>query len=267
LRYRLQEGLYLRGAASKSVTRPSFDQISPSVTLTPNTVNPAQNQGSGGNPALRPVRANNFDVAVERYFNPVTSVFADLFIKKVDGFVTTVSNPEVYDGAVYQVRRPQNTNAADIKGIELGYQQFFDYLPGWMSGLGLQLNYTYIDSRTPSTILGGDVPLMNLSRHSANIVGMYERGKISARVAYNWRDRFLSEIQNIVGVGALPVYTDAYGWLDASLTYRLDDKTSIAIEGSNLLKTMRTSYYGVATRPQSAWLNDRQVSIIATIRF
>ena len=33
-----------------------------------------------------------------------------------------------------------------------------------------------------------------------------------------------------------------------------------AIEGQNLLGTVRTSYYGVETRPQSAWINDRQIS-------
>lgn len=267
LRYQLREGLYLRGAASKSITRPNFNQLSPSLTLIRNSVNPSLNQGTAGNPGLRPVRADNYDVAIEKYFNPTTSVFATAFLKKVDGFVTTLSSPEVHDGVSYQVSRPRNTDAADIRGIELGYQQFFDFLPGWMSGLGIQANYTYVDSETPSTILGGNVPLQNLSKHSANLVGMYEKGRISARVAYNWRDAFLSGVTNVVGVGALPIYTRGYGWLDASLSYRANDKVTLAVEGSNLLKTMRRSYYGVATRPQSAWLNDRQIALTATIRF
>lgn len=267
LRYQLRDGLYLRTAASRSVTRPDFNQLSPSLTLSPNTINPAQNTGSAGNPELQPVRSKNFDVAVERYFNSTTSAYATLFLKKVDGFVTTVSNPEIYDGVTYQVSRPQNAAPADIKGIEIGYQQFFDFLPGWMRGLGMQANYTFIDSNTPDRTLGTDVPLQNLSRHSANLIGMYERGRLSARIAYNWRDRFLSSVANFVGVGAVPIYTKAYGWLDASLTWRVDDKTSIALEGSNLLGTVRESYYGVETRPQSAWLNDRQISLTATIRF
>jgi TonB-dependent receptor len=181
--------------------------------------------------------------------------------------VTTISNPEVHEGEVYQVSRPQNTSSATVKGLEFGYQQFFDFLPGWMSGLGVQANYTFVDSETPSTILGGNAPLQNLSRHSANLVGMVERGRVSARIAYNWRDRFLSGITNVVDIGSLPVYTQAYGWLDASLGYRISDQMSIAVEGTNLLNTMRKSYYGEATRPQSAWLNDRQISVTATIRF
>lgn len=267
LRYQLQEGLYLRGSASKSITRPDFNQLSPSLTLVRNSINPALNQGSAGNPDLKPIRADNLDVTLEKYFNPTTSVFANAFLKKVDGFVATVSNPEVHEGLTYQVSRPQNTDRADIKGVEVGYQQFFDFLPGWMSGLGIQANYTYVDSESPSSILGGNAPLPNLSKHSANIVGMYERGRVSARIAYNWRDKFLSRVANVVGVGALPVYTRAYGWLDASLSYRVNEQVTLSIEGANLLNTMRTSYYGEATRPESAWLNDRQISLTASIRF
>jgi len=267
LRYQLRDGLYLRAAASRTVTRPDFNQLSPSATLAQNTINPALNTGSAGNPDLQPIRSKNFDMAVERYFSPTTSAYATLFLKKVDGFITTVSNPEIYDGVTYQVSRPQNTAPADIKGVEVGYQQFFDFLPGWMRGLGLQANYTFVDSNTPDKTLGTDVPLQNLSRHSANLIGMYELGRLSARIAYNWRDRFLSSVANFVGIGAVPVYTKAYGWLDASVTWRIDDRTSIALEGSNLLRTVRESYYGVETRPQSAWLNDRQISLTATIRF
>lgn len=267
LRYQLREGLYLRGAASKTITRPNFDQLSPSLTLIRNPINPSLNQGSAGNPDLNPIRSDNLDLALEKYFNPTTSVYATAFLKRVDGFVTTVSSPETYDGVTYQVSRPQNSSSARIKGVELGYQQFFDFLPGWLSGLGVQANYTYVDSATPNTTLGGNLPLQNLSKHSANLVGMVEKGRVSARIAYNWRDKFLSGITNLVSIGALPVYTRGYGWLDASVSYRVNDHVTLALEGTNLLGTVRTAYYGVETRPQGAWINDRQLSLTATIRF
>jgi TonB-dependent receptor len=265
LRYRVNDGLLLRGAASKTITRPDFNQLSPSLTLIANPVNPSLNQGSAGNPDLQPVRSTNLDLAVERYLDKVTSVVATVFLKHVDGFVTTVSNPETHDGAVYQVSRPRNGNTARIAGAETGYQQFFDTLPGWMSGLGVQANYTYVHSSMTNGA-AGDQPLPNLSRHSANLVGMYERGPVSARIAYNWRDKFLSGFTNVVGVGALPIYTRGYGWLDASFSYRLDDRVTLSVEGTNLLRTVRSAYYGVATRPQSAWINDRQISLVLAIR-
>ena len=265
LRYRLGDGLYLRGAASKTITRPDFNQLSPSLTLVSNAVNPALNQGSTGNPALKAVRSTNWDMAAERYAGPATSVYATVFLKHVDGFVTTVGSPETHDGAVYLVSRPRNGAAARIAGAEAGYQQFFDALPGWMRGLGVQANVTYVHSAMPDGA-GGDQPLPNLSRRSANLVGLYEGGKIAARIAYNWRDKFLSGYTSVVGIGALPTYMRGYGWLDASATCRLSDRINVSLEGTNLLRTVRTTYFGVATRPQSAWINDRQIGIAVNIR-
>ena len=266
LRFEPSEGWVLRAAAHRSITRPDFNQLSPSITLTPNTVNPLQNQGTGGNPNLQPIRANNLDFALERYIDANTVLHATVFFKQVDGFITTVSQTEFINGAFYQVSRPRNSDPATIRGLELGYKQFYEHLPGWLGGLGLQVNYTYVDSRTPSSLLGQDVPLQNLSKNSFNVVGMYERGPHSARVAYNWRSRYNSSISNIVGLGAFPIYTQAYGWLDASYTYRFSKQLSLTVEGHNLLKTVRRSYYGNSTRPQSIWTNDRQLAVSLTWR-
>ncbi|HSV54136.1 MAG TPA: TonB-dependent receptor [Burkholderiaceae bacterium] len=264
LRYEPEEGLQFRLAASRSLTRPNFDQLSPSLTLVRNPVNPELNRGGAGNPHLQPMRASNLDLSAERYFSPHHSVYLTGFLKKVDGFVGTISLPEQHGGEVYQVSRPYNTADATIKGLELGYKRFFTHLPGWLGGLGLLANFTYVDSRTPSSLLGQDVPLQNLSPRSANVMGVYERGAHSLRLAYNWRSRYLSGIAGFVGVGALPVYTEAYGWLDASWVWRINRHTSIAIEGSNLLRSERRSYYGLASRVESVWRNDRQLAISAT---
>lgn len=259
LRYELVDGLILRGAASQTITRQDFNQLSPSLTL-----NPVLLIGSAGNPALKPVRADNVDVAVERYFDETTSVHATGFWKRVNGFVTTVINPETYGGLTYMVSRPQNINTASIKGLELGYQQFYDFLPAWLRGLGMQANYTYVDSGSTGIIAGQTLPLQNLSKSSYNLVGMYERGSVSARIAYNWRSRFLSGVANLGALGMQPIYVRGYGWLDASLTYKLSRELSLAIEGTNLLGTVRSSYYGMETRPQSMWKNDRQFSVTLT---
>jgi len=255
LRYELSPGLYLRGAASKTMTRPDFNQMSPSLTLNSAPVIPL---GGAGNPDLRPMRADNYDIALEKYLNKTTSIYLTGFRKNVDGFISSVTNPETYDGITYQVTRPFNTGASVIRGAEFGYQQFYDFLPGWLGGLGLQANYTYVDSDVEDSAL----PLAGLSRNSYNVIGMYERGPLSARIAYNWRDDYLISLSS-----GIPVYMDAYGWLDASVSYRFTDRISLAIEGTNLLGTERTSYHGRKTRPQTTWDNDTQVSAVVTVRF
>jgi iron complex outermembrane receptor protein len=255
LRYELNPGLYLRGAVSKTVTRPDFNKMSPSLTLNSAPVTPT---GGAGNPDLRPTRAENYDLALEKYINKTTSVYLTGFRKNVDGFISDVTNPETHDGIVYQVTRPYNTGASRINGVELGYQQFYDFLPGWLSGLGLQANYTYVDSDVEDS----NLPLAGLSQNSYNLIGMYEKGPVSARIAYNWRDKYMTSLS-----GGIPVYIKSYGWLDASVSYRFTNNISLAIEGTNLLGTERTSYYGEETRPQTTWDNDTQVSAIVTIRF
>lgn len=267
LRYAGQGGLVLRAAASKTITRQNFDQMSPSLSLLRNPVNPELNQGLAGNPELKPVRATNLDFAVERYFSPTTAIHGTLFWKKVDGFVASESSDEVHDGETYRVTRPRNSLPADIKGFELGYQQFYDALPEPLRGLGLQANYTHVDSRTSVAPGGPSMPLQNLSRHSVNLIGMYEMGRVSARVAYNWRSKFLSGVTNVVGIGRVNSYTAGYAWVDASLRFRYNDQVTLSLEGTNLLRTLRRSYYDVGTRPQSVWLNDRQIIGALTVRF
>ncbi len=267
LRYDLGDGLYGRAAASKTLTRQNFSDLTPSLTLFQFVTTPSLNTGSSGNPELDPVRSDNLDLSLEKYFGQTNSIYITGFLKKVDGFVTNISNPEVYDGVTYQVNRPQNNETADIKGIEFGYLQFYDFLPGYWGGLGLQLTYTYVDSEDTSLVAGRKLPLQDLSEHSYNIIGLYERGNFTARIAYNWRDDYLSGITNVIGVGSIPIYTEDYGWLDASFSFNFSDTLSVSIDGANLLNTIRHSYYGKQTRPSRSEINDRQLAIKLTAKF
>jgi len=259
LRWRSGGPLQLRAAASRTITRPDFNQLSPSITLTPNSVNPQLNQGTSGNPALRPLRATNADLAAEADFGRGHAASLTVFWKRVDGFIATRTQAEEHDGAVYQVSRPYNADAGHIRGAELAYQRFLDFLPGAWAGLGLQVNATYVDSNTYDRLLGTNVPMLNLSRRSANLVALYERGDWSARLAWNWRSGFASRSTSVVGLGAFQASTNDYGWLDASLRWRITDRLTWSLDGGNLLGTLRHSYFGVPTRPESAAVNDRQI--------
>ncbi|MDP0499209.1 MAG: TonB-dependent receptor [Verrucomicrobiota bacterium JB022] len=266
-RLHLADDLFLRMAASKTITRPRFSQLSPSLTLLRNTTNPAQNQGSAGNPELDPMRSDSLDISLEKYFSGTTSVYLAGFYKEVEGFPTSVVATETHEGEQYQISRPQNMGKATIKGIEVGYQQFFDFLPGWLSGFGIQANYTYVDSESDSSVTGLTTPLDSLSEHSYNIVGMYENDKFSARIAYNWRDSFFSGTQNIVGLERpVPIYWESYGWLDASVSYDVTENATLSLQGTNLLNTMREAYFGQETRRHQYTIDDVQVIMALTIR-
>ncbi len=268
LRWRPAPGWQARAAASRTITRPDFNQLSPSLLLLPNPVDPNLNQGSAGNPDLQPVRSSNLDLGLEHERSAGTGASLALFWKRVDGFVVNLAQPEEHGGAVYVVSRPRNADRARVRGAELAWQGFFDTLPGAWSGLGLQANYTHVDSSTFDRVLGREVALQGLSRHSANLIGLYEHGRWSARLAWNWRSRFASGVVPVVDLGgAQQVWTRAHGWLDASLRWRVAPRVTWALDGVNLTRTLRRNDLGSAARPRDAFVNDRQLATSLSVQF
>lgn len=270
-RLKLSDQLFLRAAASKTITRPTFGSLSPSLTLNANPVDPNLNSGSQGNPDLKPVRSTAFDLSLEYYFNKGDLAYVAAFKKDVKGFIGNFSEQRTYDGVTYLIRTSKNLNPAEIKGVEVGFQKFFTFLPAPFDGLGLQANYTYVDSSTPTVVSGlagsVDAPLTNLSKRSYNIVAMYEKGPFSARAAYNYRSTFVTGFAYYVNTGLLNQEMLGYADLDASLNYAVTEDISLAIQGVNLTDALRYQVYGSKQFPSNIYLDGRQLMASVTIRF
>ncbi|MCE3544361.1 TonB-dependent receptor, partial [Escherichia coli] len=124
----------------------------------------------------------------EWYFSSTGSVTLGGFYKKVDGFLAGGTTFQTFNGVRYAIGTTVNTGTGTVKGFEAAYQQFFDFLPGLLSGLGVQANYTFVDSSVtnPFATAGSNVPttvpLEKLSKHSYNLVGLYEKGPVTARL-------------------------------------------------------------------------------------
>lgn len=254
-RLKLTEDTYLRLTASKTITRPPFGYISPSLTLNANPVTPSLDSGSQGNPNLNPMRSDNVNVSLEKYFTKSTMVYVGALYKDVIGFPASFTLPETYGGLTYQVSTYVNLNPATIKGFEAGYQQFFTFLPAPFDGLGVQANFTQVNSTTPSSVQGYNIPLTNLSRNSYNLIGMYEKGPFSARIAYNWRDKYVTGVSSFVGVGLIPQFVRDYGDLDASINYDITKNVEITVQGINLTNTMRYQYWNSSDVPSNLYLD------------
>lgn len=272
LRIHLTQQLQLRLAASKTLTRPDFSQLSPAVTVVP-----GQLAASSGNPNLSPITSTNADASLEWYFGKSSSLYVAGFYKRVKGFIFTRATPgQTIDGVSgYTVSLPINSDPGTVKGVEVGYQQFFDFLPGALSGLGLQANYTYADSKAPSSLVGFTAPLTQLSKNSFNVAAIYEKYGVSARVAYNYRSSFLS---GILAGGytppggttvsyVFPVYTKGYGWLDASVNVDVGKHFTLTFDAQNILRTQIQQYYQVATQPGQFTIDDRQFMIGVRIKY
>jgi TonB-dependent receptor len=135
----------------------------------------------------------------------------------------------------FQITTPTNSDqTATIHGWEFNVQHSF-----WRTGFGAILNYTIVNgSATYNNALPASVSqfaLVGLS-DSANAVLFYDKGPIQARVAYNWRDKFLA------GGGPNPSYVEAYGQVDASASYELRKGVTAFVEGINLTKASRRGH-------------------------
>lgn len=266
LLFKLTPKLQLRLAASQAIAYPDFSQIRPSISLLP-----AQGAASGGNPNLKPMKERQVDASLGYYFARGSAVTADVFYKHLNNFWLSETQQDAFtiNGVNYNLTGAIDGGSATIKGVEVGYQQFFRQLPGWLSGLGFAANYTYIKAAAPTAVVGQSTTLPGLSKDSYNLIGIYEKGPVSFRVAYNWRSSFYTSLYNgsNAQLAANPIYTQSYGWLDASLEYKLNHYMSVYLQGTNLMRTKIVSYYGVPTLPQGATIDDRIVTVGVSMKF
>jgi TonB-dependent receptor len=131
---------------------------------------------------------------------------------------------------VFDISTPSNGAGDTIKGLEFNFQHMFGN-----SGFGVSGNYTLVRSGLKfNNNSASDSPqagLVGIS-DSANLVGFYENEQWSVRAAYNWRDQFLAGRTNS---GANdPVYTEAYGQIDASIGYKLGKNLTLQADLLNL---------------------------------
>lgn len=252
-------------------------------------------QTSGGNPSLKPVESDQYDLSFEWYFSDVGSLTATVFYKEIDNIIvsgtgeyTLTNGGETYDVVV--TNQPTNSDeTGKVKGFEVAYSQFYDMLPAPWDGIGVQASYSYIDSSgvnsstisaiasTPdeqdreATVDLGDLPLQGLSEHNFNIAVIYEKGPISTRLAYNWRDDYLVTARDVI-TPYYPIFQNAGGQLDGSFYYTVNENFKIGVQGANLLNeiTETESYLpnSDGRRGGRSWFqNDRRITISGRFNF
>ncbi len=144
------------------------------------------------------------------------------------GIVGRATDPDV----VFTFTQPSNSNQkARLWGWEFAVQHSF-----WNTGFGAILNYTFVNSDTsfdntlPWTTTQFAVTGVS---DSANAVLYYDKNGLQARVAYNWRDKFLS------GKDQDPYYIQAYGQFDVSASYEFRKGITAFVEGINVTNADR----------------------------
>ncbi|WP_096084627.1 TonB-dependent receptor plug domain-containing protein [Agaribacterium haliotis] len=136
-----------------------------------------------------------------------------------------------------------NGSEGKIEGLELGYTQIYDFLPGMLANTGVQANYTYqYSTNDPVETSDGRVedPLPNpwTPQHSANLTLFWENEKVELRLANRYTGVQMTE--RTVG-GA--IWKDATNRMDFSASYHINDFLSVSFNALNVLDETHRTFY------------------------
>ncbi|WP_445429054.1 TonB-dependent receptor [Alishewanella sp. HL-SH05] len=257
VKFGIADDMVLRFASYDTITRPTMSQLSPATNF--NEPRRQNLTASGGNPALKPFRATNWDISYEWYYNDANLFSVAVFNKEVEDFIITLTGTETFNmtsrtgpdfncstansalcssavvgttdelnGASeqYRVSRPQNGESARITGYEISLTHLFD------NGFGFSANATVVDSNISLTADSATRFALEGLGDSQNLVVFYEQGPWQARVAFNNREAFLRAIDN--GFNGEPVNTERFGQWDVSASYDFNEYLTFFFEGINV---------------------------------
>lgn len=251
-------GLQARVTYAKAIRRPEFSALNPGLTYTLSTNPNIINGGSAGNPDLKPQMSDSYDATLEYYFGPSYLQVA-AFYRNIKNRVVSQAQLETIGGQTYNISRPRNIGEAELKGVEVGGQTFFDFLPGALSGLGAFGNFTYIDSKIKGTDPLAGYALFQVSKYNFNAGLLYEHNGLSGRLVYTYRSRYYDVDASALGAVRETLdssrvndptyrptslaYVRPAGRLDFSLGYDLNENLRVDVGGTNILRSKYKSYY------------------------
>jgi iron complex outermembrane receptor protein len=249
----------VRVSASQTMQRAGLADLAPSTF-----VNPTNLTSGGGNAKLTPPISTNFDLSMEYYTGGSNLIAGAVFYKDVKDAISvgTVEEAITLGGttAIYQTSRPFNIDSAKVFGFEAGITQFLDFLPSPFDGFGVIANYTFADSEDSN-----GVPLVATSKHSYNLIALYEKGPLSGRVAYNWRDDAVFEFTQ-----GRPNYIAARSQLDAQVGFDISENFQLSLQAVNLMPKDSATVEISGTNPlalNSYALSERRFTVGVRAKF
>lgn len=268
----LTDSIVLRGAASKTLMRPALTDLAYKRTASWNSF-----RFTDGNPNLKPTYAKQWEVGLEKYLPQGGLLSVSYFWKNIEGVVRsaltgTVPNVTkynangtidgVYDFDVYQ---PVNADGSyDVSGVELVAIVPFGLFYEPLRGFGVNANYTVLDSSlTGESIIGVPTPPVGLADQAYNVTLFYENARFQARVSYNYKDKYVEGI----GYEMYPIWRSGYGQTDISVSYNLNDRIQLSLEGINVTDEVTKGYTMDPSFPTMYELSGRRFTLGLRMNF
>ena len=233
--------LLVRASYNNSITRPPVLNLVPSS----NTVNDDTDTITISNPKLKPYTSDNFELAAQKYFEPVGSFEVGVYLKEIKNYFRSIQTfvPEGSDNgfggqyAGYRLNQAVNVGAARYRGFEFNYQQQFSFLPGFWRGFGLTANYTYTQAQG---LFGGTTYLKqiaNIRPRFGNVSLSYSGHGLDARLLANYQGAYYRG-----GAGVTTLWGNSQLMLDLKAQYRITRRYQVYFEASNLLDENVSTY-------------------------
>jgi len=223
--------LLVRASYNRSIARPSIAQMLPT-----GSINDEAMRLTIGNTELKPYLADNFEVSLERYLEPVGLVGVGLFRKNITRYFRTftdVVGPEGIDGsglyAGYERSTARNIGSATVEGFEINAQQQFRKLPGLLAGLGAFANFTYLRAEGDFGTTAITRRLPNMTPRTANAGISYVGHGWQIRPLLNWQGRTYRGTS-----GALDYDSASRTWLDVKVQYSWSRRYTFELSVFNL---------------------------------
>ena len=272
-----------RLAYSRSIGRPGFNELNPQLMR-----DYYNERLSGGNPNLKPMVANNLDFLVDHYFLNVGQISLGLFYKDLTDFVyrfQDIVGPGGVEGLVTDEEEGlyagwnwstyMNGDEATVYGFEMSWQQNLDFLPGFLSNLGVYTTYSYAHSVSDIGRRDTDgnvvwAPLAGQRPHVVNAGLDFSLGGFFTQVSYQWGAPSLSSYGSPRWVPPIQLrervyfdsYRDAANNMSMTVRYRLTENFRLWADGSNLLNYRSISYqYDRDYYPTNVSLSGRTVNV------
>jgi TonB-dependent receptor len=276
--YRFTDRLLLRGAITRTIGRPAYEDARPLAQFrydpiaTPlNAAFPNTGTVTVGNPRLGPYDSTNLDASLEWYVQGGGLISAAYFHKDIADpiytYAETLQNT-TYSGVGLQrldVTGKRNAAEGKISGVELSVYQPFRFLPSPFDGLGLDANVTLIDSRiTIPTRRTESIPFFRQPGKISSVTLFYEKFGFSARVGYTYAD------EQIYTLGAAvlgDIYRKARGQYDVQARYRLSEHYSMTASVRNVTREPEEFSYGIRSLVRSSRLLDRDYRLGVNFNF
>lgn len=276
LNFAIAENMNIRVGAARTLARARMDEMNASFRIDWDAdkvdlpaPQPSPWSASGGNTALKPWLAKQYDLSYEWYFADQGEGYfaAALYYKDLENFI--FKELQEFDFSAYNApgdktpaqytgiyTAPTNGNGGFVKGAEATVSVAGGMISPMLEGFGVILSYSYTDSEVKEHADSTPTQLLGLSKNVFNATAYYERNGFQFRVSMRDRSDFLGEVSGL-SMKRDQVFIKGETLIDAQVGYDFSESGIESLYGL----TVNFQINNLTDEPFTSYLNgdERQV--------